>query len=214
MAVNILLADDHRMVREGIRCVLENVPEFNIVAEAGDGYECINMVNKTKPNIVLLDIDMPNMNGIDALRIIKEQKMLCKVIMLTRHNELDYLMKALEIGCDGYILKESSFDTLKKAIFKVYSGNKYIEPNMMPLLNANMQEKNNVKKKISELTRREIDVLKMIASGSFNKEIASTLNISERTVKNHVSNIFKKIEVSDRTQAAVFAIKNGIITIK
>lgn len=214
MAVNILLADDHRMVREGIRYLLETVSEINIVAEAGDGYECINMVNKTKPNIVLLDIDMPNMNGIDALRIIKEQKMLCKVIMLTRHNEIDYLMKALEIGCDGYILKESSFDTLKKAIFKVYSGNKYIEPNMMPLLNANMQEKSNVKKKLSELTRREIDVLKMIASGSFNKEIASTLNISERTVKNHVSNIFKKIEVSDRTQAAVFAIKNGIITIK
>lgn len=214
MAVNILLADDHRMVREGIRYLLETVSEINIVAEAGDGYECINMVNKTKPNIVLLDIDMPNMNGIDALRIIKEQKMLCKVIILTRHNEIDYLMKALEIGCDGYILKESSFDTLKKAIFKVYSGDKYIEPNMMPLLNANMQEKSNVKKKISELTRREIDVLKMIASGSFNKEIASTLNISERTVKNHVSNIFKKIEVSDRTQAAVFAIKNGIISIK
>ncbi len=214
MAVNILLADDHRMVREGIRYLLETVSEINIVAEAGDGYECINMVNKTKPNIVLLDIDMPNMNGIDALRIIKEQKMICKVIMLTRHNEIDYLMKALEIGCDGYILKESSFDTLKKAIFKVYSGDKYIEPNMMPLLNANMQEKSNVKKKISELTRREIDVLKMIASGSFNKEIASTLNISERTVKNHVSNIFKKIEVSDRTQAAVFAIKNGIISIK
>lgn len=214
MAVNILLADDHRMVREGIRYLLESVSEINIVAEAGDGYECINMVNKTKPNIVLLDIDMPNMNGVDALRIIKEQKMLCKVIMLTRHNEIDYLMKALEIGCDGYILKESSFDTLKKAIFKVYSGDKYIEPNMMPLLNANMQEKSNVKKKISELTRREIDVLKMIASGAFNKEIASTLNISERTVKNHVSNIFKKIEVSDRTQAAVFAIKNGIISVK
>lgn len=214
MAVNILLADDHRMVREGIRCLLENVPEFNVVGEAADGYECISFVNKTKPNIVLLDIDMPDMNGIEALRVIKEQKMICKVIMLTRHNEIDYLMKALEIGCDGYILKESSFDTLKMAIFKVYSGDKYIEPNMMPLLNANMQEKSNVKKKISELTRREIDVLKMIASGSFNKEIASTLNISERTVKNHVSNIFKKIEVSDRTQAAVFAIKNGIISIK
>ena len=214
MAVNILLADDHRMVREGIRCLLENVPEFNVVGEAADGYECISLVNKTKPNIVLLDIDMPDMNGIEALRVIKEQKMICKVIMLTRHNEIDYLMKALEIGCDGYILKESSFDTLKMAIFKVYSGDKYIEPNMMPLLNANMQEKSNVKKKISELTRREIDVLKMIASGSFNKEIASTLNISERTVKNHVSNIFKKIEVSDRTQAAVFAIKNGIISIK
>ena len=156
MAVNILLADDHRMVREGIRCLLENVSEFNVVGEAADGYECISLVNKTKPNIVLLDIDMPDMNGIDTLRIIKEQKMICKVIMLTRHNEIDYLMKALEIGCDGYMLKDSSFDTLLKAIYKV----------------------------------------------------------SERTVKNHISNIFKKIEVSDRTQAAVFAIKNGIITIK
>lgn len=214
MAVNILLADDHRMVREGIRCLLENVPEFNVVGEAGDGYECISLVNKTKPNIVLLDIDMPDMNGIEALRVIKEQKMICKVIMLTRHNEIDYLMKALEIGCDGYILKESSFETLLKAIFKVYSGNNYIEPNLMPLLNANLEEKSNVKKRISELTKREIDVLKMIASGAFNKEIASTLNISERTVKNHISNIFKKIQVSDRTQAAVFAIKNGIITIK
>lgn len=214
MAVNILLADDHRMVREGIRCLLENVSEFNVVGEAADGYECISLVNKTKPNIVLLDIDMPDMNGIEALRVIKEQKMICKVIMLTRHNEIDYLMKALEIGCDGYILKESSFETLLKAIFKVYSGNNYIEPNLMPLLNANLEEKSNVKKRISELTKREIDVLKMIASGAFNKEIASTLNISERTVKNHISNIFKKIQVSDRTQAAVFAIKNGIITIK
>ena len=159
MAVNILLADDHRMVREGIRCLLENVSEFNVVGEAADGYECISLVNKTKPNIVLLDIDMPDMNGIDTLRIIKEQKMICKVIMLTRHNEIDYLMKALEIGCDGYILKESSFETLLKAIFKVYSGNKYIEPNMMPLLNANLEEKSNVKKKISELTKREIDVI-------------------------------------------------------
>ena len=214
MAVNILLADDHRMVREGIRCLLENVPEFNVVGEAADGYECISLVNKTKPNIVLLDIDLPAMNGIEALRVIKEQKMICNVIMLTRHNEIDYLMKALEIGCDGYILKESSFETLLKAIFKVYSGNNYIEPNLMPLLNANLEEKSNVKKRISELTKREIDVLKMIASGAFNKEIASTLNISERTVKNHISNIFKKIQVSDRTQAAVFAIKNGIITIK
>lgn len=214
MAVNILLADDHRMVREGIRYLLENVPEFNVVGEAADGYECISLVNKTKPNIVLLDIDMPDMNGMEALRVIKEQKMICKVIMLTRHNEIDYLMKALEIGCDGYILKESSFETLLKAIFKVYSGNNYIEPNLMSLLNANLEEKSNVKKRISELTKREIDVLKMIASGAFNKEIASTLNISERTVKNHISNIFKKIQVSDRTQAAVFAIKNGIITIK
>ena len=214
MAVNILLADDHRMVREGLKQLLETDSEINVVAEAGDGYECLNLTNKTKPDIVLLDINMPNMDGIQVLNIMKQQKMLCKVIVLTILNEIEYLVKALEIGCDGFILKDSDFDTLKKAIFSVYSGETYIEPSLMPLLNSSLAERDVLKEKVSDLTRREMEVLKMIASGAFNKEIALTLNISERTVKNHVSNIFKKIGVSDRTQAAVFAIKNNIISIK
>lgn len=214
MAVNILLADDHRMVREGLKQLLETDSEINVVAEAGDGYECLNLTNKTKPDIVLLDINMPNMDGIQVLNIMKQQIMLCNVIVLTIHNEIEYLVKALEIGCDGFILKDSDFDTLKKAIFSVYSGETYIEPSLMPLLNSSLAERDVLKEKVSDLTRREMEVLKMIASGAFNKEIALTLNISERTVKNHVSNIFKKIGVSDRTQAAVFAIKNNIISIK
>lgn len=214
MAVNILLADDHRMVREGLKQLLETDSEINVVAEAGDGYECLNLTNKTKPDIVLLDINMPNMDGIQVLNIMKQQEMLCKVIVLTIHNEIEYLVKALEIGCDGFILKDSDFDTLKKAIFSVYSGETYIEPSLTPLLNSSLAERDVLKEKVSDLTRREMEVLKMIASGAFNKEIALTLNISERTVKNHVSNIFKKIGVSDRTQAAVFAIKNNIISIK
>lgn len=214
MAVNILLADDHRMVREGLKQLLETDSKINVVAEAGDGYECLNLTNKTKPDIVLLDINMPNMDGIQVLNIMKQKKMLCKVIVLTIHNEIEYLVKALEIGCDGFILKDSDFDTLKKAIFSVYSGETYIEPSLMPLLNSSLAERDVLKEKVSDLTRREMEVLKMIASGAFNKEIALTLNISERTVKNHVSNIFKKIGVSDRTQAAVFAIKNNIISIK
>ena len=136
MAVNILLADDHRMVREGLKQLLETDSEINVVAEAGDGYECLNLTNKTKPDIVLLDINMPNMDGIQVLNIMKQQKMLCKVIVLTIHNEIEYLVKALEIGCDGFILKDSDFDTLKKAIFSVYSGETYIEPSLMPLLNS------------------------------------------------------------------------------
>ena len=179
-----------------------------------DLYECLNITNKTKPNIVLLDLNMPNLDGLQVLSIMKQQKMLCKIIVLTIHNEIEYLIKAIDIGCDGYILKDSNFDTLKKAIFSVYAGETYIEPSLMPLLNASLAERDVLKDKVSELTRRELEVLKMIASGAFNKEIASTLNISERTVKNHVSNIFKKIGVSDRTQAAVFAIKNNIISIK
>lgn len=214
MAVNVLLADDHRMIREGLKQLLEMDPGIEVVGEAGDGYECLNLANKTKPNIVLLDLNMPNLDGLQVLSIMKQQKMICKVIILTIHNEVDYLIKALDNGCDGYVLKDSNFDTLKRAIFSVYSGDTYIEPSLMPLLNASLAERDVLKEKVSDLTKRELEVLKMIASGAFNKEIALTLNISERTVKNHVSNIFKKIGVSDRTQAAVFAIKNNIISIK
>ena len=214
MAVNILLADDHRMIREGLKQLLEMDPGIEVVGEAGDGYECLNLANKTKPNIVLLDLNMPNLDGLQVLNIMKQQKMMCKVIILTIHNEVDYLIKALDNGCDGYVLKDSDFNTLKKAIYSVYSGDTYIEPSLMPLLNVSLAERDVLKEKVSDLTKRELEVLKMIASGAFNKEIALTLNISERTVKNHVSNIFKKIGVSDRTQAAVFAIKNNIISIK
>lgn len=214
MAVNILLADDHRMIREGLKQLLEMDPGIEVVGEAGDGYECLNLANKTKPNIVLLDLNMPNLDGLQVLNIMKQQKMICKVIILTIHNEVDYLIKALDNGCDGYVLKDSDFDTLKKAIYSVYSGDTYIEPSLVPLLNSSLAERDVLKEKVSDLTKRELEVLKMIASGAFNKEIALTLNISERTVKNHVSNIFKKIGVSDRTQAAVFAIKNNIISIK
>ena len=214
MAVNILLADDHRMIREGLKQLLEMDPGIEVVGEAGDGYECLNLANKTKPNIVLLDLNMPNLDGLQVLNIMKQQKMICKVIILTIHNEVDYLIKALDNGCDGYVLKDSDFDTSKRAIFSVYSGDTYNEPSLMPLLNVSLAERDVLKEKVSDLTKRELEVLKMIASGAFNKEIALTLNISERTVKNHVSNIFKKIGVSDRTQAAVFAIKNNIISIK
>lgn len=214
MPVNILLADDHRMVREGLKQLLEMDDNINVVSEADDGYECLNYANKTQPDIILLDINMPNLDGLQVLDIIKSQKMKCKVIILTIHNEIDYLIKALDKGCDGYILKDSDFDTLKKAIMTVYKGETYIEPSLVPLLNVRLAERDVMKDRTNEFTRREIEVLRMIAAGSSNKEIASVLNISERTVKNHISNIFKKIDVSDRTQAAVFAIKNDIIKLK
>ena len=213
MSVNILLADDHKMIREGLKQLLEMYDDIKVVGEAGDGFECLNLADKTHPDVILLDINMPNLDGLQVLNIIKTQKMDCKVIVLTIHNEIEYLIKAIDFNCDGYILKDSDFDTLKNAIMTVYEGQTYIEPTLVPLLNVRLAERDLMKDKSKELTRREVEVLKMIASGSSNKEIASTLSISERTVKNHVSNIFKKIDVSDRTQAAVFAIKNDIISI-
>ncbi len=131
--------------------------------------------------------------------------------MLTVHNEVEYLIKAIDIGANGYILKDSESSELKKAIFSVAAGEDYIQPSLIPVLNSKMIEKNKDEGKIESLTRRELEVLKLLAIGMYNKEVAEKLQISERTVKNHVSNIFKKLEVTDRTQAAVFAIRNNMI---
>ena len=153
------------------------------------------------------------MNGLEMLKEIHERNIDVKVLILTIHNEIDYLMKAVEIGCNGYVLKDSDSNLLKKAIYSVYNGENFIQPSLTPALNAGLAGKSMLDDKVNELTRREIEVLKLIAEGLFNKEIAATLDISERTVKNHVSNIFKKIDVSDRTQAAVFAIKNNLVNL-
>jgi DNA-binding NarL/FixJ family response regulator len=153
------------------------------------------------------------MNGLEVLQKLKERRKKYKVLVLTVHNEVEYLMKAIDIGANGYLLKDSESAELKKAIYSVVEGNDYVQPSLIPLLNSKIIDRNRDSFKIDELTRRELDVLKLVASGKSNKEIAETLDISERTVKNHVSAIFKKIGVTDRTQAAVFTIRNNLITI-
>lgn len=213
MSIKLIIADDHSMVREGLKQLLELDGELEVVAEAADGIEVLEKLETIKPDILLLDINMPNMNGLETLRNIKQQNIKVKVLILTIHNEIEYLMRAVEIGCDGYVLKDSDSNLLKKAIHTVFEGEKFVQPSLTPALNAAMTNKALVDDKLNELTRREIEVLKLIAEGLFNKEIAAKLNISERTVKNHVSNIFKKIDVSDRTQAAVFAIKNNLVNL-
>lgn len=213
MSIRILLADDHSMVREGLKQLLELEGDLEVVGEASNGIETLEKIRATKPDVLLLDVNMPVMNGLEILAKIKQEKISIKVLILTIHNEVEYLLKAVEIGCDGYILKDSSSTLLKRAIYSVYNGESYIQPNLIPVLNAGLANKTTLNSKLSELTKREIEVLKLLSEGLFNKEIAFRLDISERTVKNHVSNIFKKINVSDRTQAAVFAIKNGLVSI-
>lgn len=213
MAIRVMIADDHSMIREGLKQLLELEKDFLVVEEACDGVECLEKLEKTIPDILLLDINMPNMNGLDVLKKIKEKRMKVKILVLTIHNEVEYLLKAVDIGINGYLLKDSESAELKKAILTVINGENYIQPSLIPLLNAKMIDRNKDNVKIESLTRREMDVLKLLAVGMYNKEIAEKLNISERTVKNHVSNIFKKIGVTDRTQAAVFAIRNNLITV-
>lgn len=214
MAIKVMIADDHVLIREGLKQLLEFDGSISVVGEAVDGEDCLKKLETIHPDVLLLDINMPGKNGLDVLRVIKDSKMKIRVLILTIHNEIEYLMKAVDIGSDGYIVKDSSAEELKMAIKSVYEGNSYIQPELIPSLNSKLINRDIDKEKIDSLTRREVEVLIKVASGMFNKEIATSLCISERTVKNHISNIFKKIDVLDRTQAAVFAIKNNLITLE
>lgn len=209
--IEIIIADDHMMIREGLKQLLELDGTMKVIAEANDGEECLNLLNKKiHPDILLLDINMPKKNGIEVLEYIKQNKIPVKVLILTVHNEVEYLLKAVDIGIDGYLLKDSSYDELKEAIDVIISGNTYIQPSLLPALNESMEDYALDKEKIEWLTKRELDVLLLISKGCSNKKISDELTISERTVKNHISHIFRKIDVEDRTQAAVFAIRNKI----
>ena len=213
MSIKVMLADDHSMIREGLKQLLEFDGSIQVIAQAGDGEECLEKLCHVYPDVLLLDINMPKKNGIEVLQEIRDKSSALdvKVLILTVHNEVEYLLKAVDIGVDGYILKDSGSAELKKAINCIVEGESYIQPSLIPALNSRLISRDTDKEKIESLTKRELEVLIQVANGMFNKEIAMALDISERTVKNHISNIFKKIEVSDRTQAAVFAIRNDII---
>ena len=213
MKIKVMITDDHKMVREGIKQLLELNDSISVVGMASDGDECISVLESKKPDLLLLDINMPGKNGLEIIKEIKKLNFNVKIILLTVHNEVDYLLKAVEIGADGYVLKDSGSAELVNAIEIVMSGESYIQPDMIPMLNSKMIAKNSDKEKMKNLTKRELEVLVLVSEGMFNKEIADKLSISERTVKNHISSIFKKIDVADRTQAAVFAIRNNLIHI-
>lgn len=209
--IKIVIADDHGMIREGIKQLLDLEKDFNVVSLAEDGKAAINDVVTYNPDVLLLDLNMPNISGLEVLKYLKENFLNIKVIILTIHNESEYLLKALEYEVDGYILKDSESVVLKNAIRNVYNNNRFIQESLLPSLNEFITNKEKAIIK-SELSKRELEVLELISQGLFNKEIAYNLSISEKTVKNHVSNIFRKINVSDRTQAAIYAIKNNIFT--
>ena len=214
MAIKIMITDDHSMIREGLKNLLELEGDIEVIAEAENGEECLEkLASGVKPDVLLLDINMPKMNGLEVLKNLKERKLKIKVLVLTVHNETEYLMKAVDIGINGYVLKDSESSELKKAITAIADGENYIQPSLIPALNSKMIEKNEDELKIDSLTKRELQVLEEVEVGKFNRDIAKEMEISERTVKNHISSIFKKLDVTDRTQAAVFAIKNNLIQI-
>lgn len=214
-SIKVMIADDHALIREGIKKLLELEEGIEIVAVAQDGVDALEKVAIYKPDVMLLDINMPNMNGIECLRQVKAKHAKTKVIMLTIHEDSEYLIKTINIGAEGYVLKDADVSSLVKAIHKVVEGDIYIHPTLSSILVRAYKRKDSEPEEeiIAGLTRREYEVICLISKGYNNKEIGQELFISEKTVKNHVSNIFKKIKVNDRTQAALFAIKNNITKI-
>jgi DNA-binding NarL/FixJ family response regulator len=209
--ISILIADDHSIVREGLKQLLDLEEDFRVIGQASNGLETVEQVKQLQPDVLLLDINMPIMNGINALRKIKEEGLNTNVVILTLHEDREYLIETMQIGATGYILKDSDSATLYKAIRDAYKGESYIQPKLAAEFVKEYNKPKGLKIKLeNELTQREFEVLMLIAEGHNNREIAELLFISEKTVKNHVSNIFKKINVNDRTQAAIYAFKNHI----
>lgn len=208
--ISILVVDDHSLMRQGLKQILELEKDFEVIGQAGDGEEAIVKVQSLKPDIVLLDINMPKLNGIHTLRRLKDIDSTIKVIMLTFHEDKEYLFETINLGANGYVLKDAESDSLINAIRDVYDGNSYIHPSVATDLVKEFNKRGTKDDEATRLTKREYEVLTLIAEGLNNREIAFNLFISEKTVKNHVSSIFKKINVNDRTQAAIYAYKNNI----
>lgn len=211
--IRVMIADDHAMVRQGLKTILELEEDICVVSQASNGEEAVAMSKRIRPDIILMDINMPIINGLQAIKMLKQEPVNYKIIVLTLHQDREYLFKTLQLGCEGYVLKDAESSVLIEAIRSVYHDQTYIQPNMTGEL---VKEFNRVtlyeqdKSFVNNLTNREVEVLKLIAEGMINKEIAKTLYISEKTVKNHISNIFKKLDVNDRTQAAIYAFKHNI----
>ncbi|MDQ1001371.1 DNA-binding NarL/FixJ family response regulator [Neobacillus niacini] len=212
MGIRILIADDHHVVRRGLAFFLKTQKDIEIIGEAGNGREAIEIARTLKPDLILMDLVMPEMDGIQATKIIKTEMPEIKIMMLTSFSDQDHVIPALEAGASGYQLKDIEPDELINCIRKIMSGENQLHPKATSHLLANLSNKeSNEKNLLEQLTKRELDVLKEIARGKSNKEIASSLFITEKTVKTHVSNLLAKLELADRTQAALFAVKNQLV---
>ena len=211
--IGVMIVDDHKMVREGLAKLIEFDGEIKVVGEACDGADCIQKLRNTKVDVILLDLNMPDMDGVETLKVLNRRKYRPKVLVLTVHNEIEYLINLLDLGVDGYILKDSSSRELIRAIRFVHEGDRFIQPGLIPLLNSKLIAKDMDREKLDTLTNRELEILKLVALGHFNKDIASILSITERTVKNHLTSVFQKIDCVDRTQAAIFCIRNGVVSV-
>lgn len=209
--ISILIVDDHEVVRNGIRGYLETLPEFDVVGEAATGEEALSIVKEHIPDIVLMDLIMPGMDGIETTRQVKQISPRTQVVVLTSYHEDSHIFPALKAGATSYILKDMKMEKLAEAIRRACKGEVTLHPHIAARVLQNIRSDGDEIQAYSLLTDREQDVLKLIANGLTNYQIAEELVISENTVKGHVSNILSKLHLADRTQAAVFAWREGIV---
>jgi two-component system, NarL family, response regulator LiaR len=210
--IRIMLVDDHSVVRLGLKAYFDTIPDIEVVADAGSGEEAVRVVEECEPEVILMDLIMPGMDGVEATRQVKRVCPKCQVIILTSYHEDEHIFPAIKAGALSYVLKDIDPDELAEAVRLAKAGQAYLNPQvaarMVKELRGGLQEELNP---FTELTEREMDVLRQVAAGKNNQEIADELVISEKTVKTHITNLLAKLHLKDRTQAAVYAWQEGIV---
>jgi NarL family two-component system response regulator LiaR len=210
--ITVLLVDDQAMVRQGVRAFLGTQPDISVVGEAGSGVEAVSLAAQYVPDVILMDLIMPEMDGIETTRRVKQVSPRSQVVVLTSYHEDEHIFPALKAGALSYVLKDLSAEELAAAVRKAAAGEAVLHPRVAARVIKELQgRRGETLNPFTELSERELEVLKLIADGMSNAEMAARLVLSEKTVKGHVSNILSKLQLADRTQAAVYAWRAGIV---
>ena len=212
--IRVLVVDDHAIIRKGIRAVLEIVPDIELVGEAENGIQAVQLDREVHPDVILMDLMMPEMDGITCIRQIKDQRSTARILVLTNFAGEEMIFPAIKAGAVGYHLKDSSPETLIEAIRQVNQGVVSLHPSIAKKLLEELQHTDKQPLAEEPLTQREVEVLRLVAQGYENKDMAEKLVISEATVRTHVSNILGKLHLASRTQAALYALREGIATLQ
>jgi DNA-binding NarL/FixJ family response regulator len=216
MAVRILLADDHKIIREGLRSLIEKQPDMEVVAETQDGLTAVRLTQKLSPDVVIMDIGMPEMNGIEATREIVSSAKSIRIIALSMHSDKRFVLEMLKAGASGYLLKDSAFEELVSAIHTVMSGQRYLSPKVTDVVVE--EYLHNLTKSESTvftvLTAREREVLQLLAEGKATKQIAATLNVSVKTIETHRQQIMEKLNLRSIAELTKYAIREGLTSLE
>jgi two-component system response regulator NreC len=210
----VLIAEDHTLIRDGVIALLQRDGYFDVVAVAVDGRDAIRLAAEHQPDIILMDLSMPNMNGTEAIKEIKRRHPYMRIVVLTLHNSEEYIRAAMSAGADGYLLKDDTTEELLSALHSVAVGKTYLTPSIcLNVITDYLKGRDEVSKVYSweRLSHREREVLKLVAEGERNKDIAASLSLSEKTVEKHRSNLMKKLELHNAAQITAYAIRNGLI---